>query len=351
MIALSLFVLLFRTFQAHGSFLGYVKIKTLPMSPKDGGSASDIPTKEDTGDIKFVDTGNDNERTVVLPLNRQDGSNPRVQLDTPEPGIFIYRLKEGFNYANCSKQLDEMVEAVTIQTRRGQPSQYERPGVSLSLFRVRQNSNERQDRPWNDSTAESADDGLESIKPLLEAIVLDFSTVDNVDLTSIQDLIDMRNVLDKHAAPHAVQWHFACVHNVWSKRALAAAGFGYPSFETADGRPQHFKSIYSLAEKSQADTAQQRDSEERAREEREREPSRRKSVVTSDIESAGAVRPIDESEKFTIETLEVTDDGKITKEQMDKMEAIQGINRPFFHPDVQSALTSAIGSKHLQESI
>jgi solute carrier family 26 (sodium-independent sulfate anion transporter), member 11 len=156
--------------------------------------------------------------------------------------------------------------------------------------------------------------------------------------------------LDKHAAPHTVQWHFACVYNKWSKRALAFAGFGYPSFETADGRPQHFKPIYSLADMSQSDPAQQRDDQEKVREDREGISSRRRSVVAQDIEAGRAGALTDEVEKLTIEVLEVTDDGKITKDQMGKMEAIHGINRPFFHPDVQSALISAVASKAIMEA-
>ncbi len=73
-----------------------------------------------------------------------------------------------------------------------------------------------------------------------------------MDLTSVQTLVDIKNALDKHAAPNPVQWHFACIHSQWTKRALSAAGFGFPSFESENGEPEHFKSIYSLAEMQDA---------------------------------------------------------------------------------------------------
>lgn len=60
-------------------------------------------------------------------------------------------------------------------------------------------------------------------------MVLDFSAVNNVDITSVQGLVDLRNTLDKHASPEAVEWHFASVRNRWARRALAVAGFGFPS--------------------------------------------------------------------------------------------------------------------------
>src|SRR6201999_2587401 len=78
---------------------------------------------------------------------------------------------------------------------------------------------------------------------------MDFSSVNHIDITAVQRLVDARNQLDRHAAPNAVQWHFACIyHSRWTKRALAAAGFGYPSQSVADGQARHWKSIYSVAE-------------------------------------------------------------------------------------------------------
>jgi solute carrier family 26 (sodium-independent sulfate anion transporter), member 11 len=147
-----------------------------------------------------------------------------------------------------------------------------------------------------------------------------------------------------------VQWHFACVYNVWSKRALASAGFGYPTFETADGRPQHFKPIYSLADMSQSPPAKQLDDQEQPREKGKKSSTRRGSAVAQDVESGRLGGLTDDTEKLHVKTLEVIDDGKITKDQTRRMEAIHGINRPFFHPDIQSALTSAIASKIIMEA-
>jgi sodium-independent sulfate anion transporter 11 len=131
MIALSLLVLLFRSFQTHGSFLGYSSLRTVETSKSPTpGSGSPVEDEVDSLKLNNHRTGLETERKVFLPLDRHDGSNPKIQLETPEPGIFIYRFKEGFNYTNCSKQLDEMSEYVTFATRRGQPPHFEKPGVS-----------------------------------------------------------------------------------------------------------------------------------------------------------------------------------------------------------------------------
>jgi hypothetical protein len=63
-------------------------------------------------------------------------------------------------------------------------------------------------------------------------VFLDCSTVDIVDITSVQDLVDARRSLDRHACRgrsgngRCVQWHFAGLCNRWARRALAVAGFG-----------------------------------------------------------------------------------------------------------------------------
>ena len=82
--------------------------------------------------------------------------------------------------------------------------------------------------------------------PTLKAVILDFSSVNNVDITSIQILIDVRNQLDRWAAPDTVEWHFAHITNRWTKRALVNAGFGYPTPPGPEFR--RWKPIFSVAE-------------------------------------------------------------------------------------------------------
>ena len=148
----------------------------------------------------------------------------------------------------------------------------------------------------------------------------------------MQCLIDNRNIIDRHAAPHSVQWHFASVFNPWTKRALAAAGFGYPSFETEDGRPQNFRPIYSLAEMADAEPKQQVQQVDSTG------PEVRRSRITNDVEREAY--DFTAQEKGQVERLEVRKEENTT-EEMSRMTTLQGSNRPFFHPDVQSALTSA----------
>ena len=84
--------------------------------------------------------------------------------------------------------------------------------------------------------------------------------MNNVDITSVQHLIDVRNQLDRWAAPDVIEWHIASITNRWTRRALVHAGFGYPT----PNSPQYhrWKPVFSVAEiggfDSAANTAQVR---------------------------------------------------------------------------------------------
>lgn len=54
-----------------------------------------------------------------------------------------------------------------------------------------------------------------------------------------------------------VQWHLACIKNRWTKRALGAAGFGFPTVPTIEY--SRWKPIFSVAEIGGAADAAQTD--------------------------------------------------------------------------------------------
>ncbi|KAJ5124971.1 sulfate anion transporter [Penicillium bovifimosum] len=176
-VCLSVVVLLFRHAKAPGHFLGQAWI-----------------------------SDRNSERPLFLPLDETE-ANPSIKVDRPRPGVFVYRFSEGLNYPNAGHYLDNLVQTIFKHTRRTNAEAYAKKG----------------DRPWND--ADSSDKDVSHL-PVLRAIILDFSAVNNVDVTCVQNLIDVRTQLDRRSAPVPVQWHFANVKNRWTKRALTAAGFG-----------------------------------------------------------------------------------------------------------------------------
>lgn len=185
-IATSGALLLFRLAKAKGAFVGPVKVYGL-------GSESLAP------------------HNLYIPLDHSDGSNPAVTATTPGDGIFIYRFNEGLLYPNINHFTEHMVAGIIAETRPGQLNPYGKLG----------------DRPWNVPGPRkiNPDTLKDDHRPFLRAVILDFQGVPHLDVTGLQNLIDVRGQLDRHAG-QAVPWHFANISSPWIRRALASAGFG-----------------------------------------------------------------------------------------------------------------------------
>ncbi|KAK1144526.1 hypothetical protein N8T08_005399 [Aspergillus melleus] len=319
-------ILLFRLAKARGQFLGRVRIHSVIGDHL-------LTNDEDPHSIS--------PRTIYLPTTHSDGSNPDITIEQPTPGIFIYRLSEGFNYPNANHYTDELVDHIFKTTRRTTQNIYENPG----------------DRPWNDPAPRrskaKANIDTTSHLPTLKAVILDFSSVNNVDVTSVQNLIDVRNQLDRYATPDKVQWHFAHINNKWTKRALVAAGFGFPpSVSNTGGVEQSWKPIFSVADvggSPELVTNQRNPDLESGSDDVDNTlPSKQYPQATE--------RSI-ESQTFGIEKEHSSEDGSTVAERRENantrrripgtMAVVEGINRPFFHIDITSALQSAVANSHL----
>jgi sodium-independent sulfate anion transporter 11 len=276
-ICASLALMLWRHLKSHGVFLG--KVTIYRATPDAIGRNGDSPDRRSS-------------REAYLPVNHHDGSNPALKFEQPYPGVFVYRFSEGFTYLNQQHYLDAVVEHVQATARPTKLDRYAKIG----------------DRPWNDPGPRRGQQiNLEDNRPTLRAIVLDFSSVNHVDVTSIQGLVDVRNQLDRYAAPEIVEWHFASISSRWTKRALTSAGFGYISTERVRAR-SHWTPVYSFAAVDAAVS--------------EPDPSK-----LHDLEAAGdgIARADGQNKGFP-----------------SKVTTVHGQNRPYFHIDVQAAVESAI---------
>jgi sodium-independent sulfate anion transporter 11 len=326
-IALSLLVLLLRTFRPHGSFLGRVLIRT-----------TSLHSPSSTGALIGESTA-DSERAVFLPLDRSDASNPHIPISVPTPGVFIYKFTAGLTYTNAATQLDALTTVVTSATKRGQPLVFDRPG----------------DRPWNVPRVTHVADAVSvDTRPYLKAVILDCCSVDLLDVTSVQVLLDTRHVLERHAAPRHVQWHFANIGSPWSKRALAAAGFGYPTFD--DQGPREFGGVYSFAELDASiqpvQAPRNRSSHAAstaaaAKKKKEGSDNSSPTDLESGEKSDASFTMDGEKKEGVVEKLEDTP----STNEMERLRAVHGMNRPFFHPDIESALTSVLATEFLREAI
>jgi len=176
------------------------------------------------GRVRVHASNNTSEaRDVFVPLARNRVVNPQIRVEPPSPGVLIYRFEETLVYPNCTILNNDIVDHVKTTTRRGKDLRL----VPLS------------DRAWNDPGPRygaAAEWEENQARPDLRAIVLDFSTVAQVDTTSVQTLVDTRGEIERWAN-HPVEFHFASILSPWIRRSLVAAGFGYDSTAQSPTRP------------------------------------------------------------------------------------------------------------------
>ncbi|OTA70608.1 sulfate permease [Hypoxylon sp. EC38] len=299
-VCVSFAVFIFRLFQAKGRFLGVARVRTVgDVRSSRGASETQSISQEQKTTSTLRGDGISSERNLFLPINHEDNSNPRIPLTHPYPGVFIYQFSELFNYPNATRFLDGLTAGIFKATRRTDPATLGKLG----------------DRPWNDPGPRRGkiivDDTEE--RPTLKAIILDFAAVNNVDATSVQALIDVRNQLDRYTSPDIVEWHFANVWNPWTRRALTAAGFGFlrPKEDAEAGR--RWKSVFSVVDLADAATPLSSDGR-----------SGEKRASRGDEEIGTQPHSIQENESLI------------------RQVPVYGLNRPFFHADLQEALDAVL---------
>ncbi len=116
--------------------------------------------------------------------------------------------------------------------------------------------------------------------------------------------------------PDRVEWHFASVSNRWTKRSLVASGFGGETRYDANNGDD--KSAYEPLIGAAGGASSGSDSKTA------QVTSKSKDV---DIEAAGEVTPV-----------------PTTRGNGGKLVPIYGVNRPYFHVDIETAVASAISS-------
>ncbi|KAF7552284.1 hypothetical protein G7Z17_g4430 [Cylindrodendrum hubeiense] len=312
--ALSIVLLLFRVARTKGNFLGRVAAQRIVHEKENFTQRSRSSSHTTLHSEK-------ESRDVFLPLDRKDASNPEIDVESPYPGIFIYRFSEGYNYTNQAYHIDTLVQHIMEKTRRMSEEHYEKES----------------DRPWNDAGPRKHKTHSDNL-PYLRAIVLDFSSVNNLDITCIQGLIDLRNSLDRYSAPDAVEWHFANIHNRWARRALASAGFGFPTSQNSEALDS-WTPAYSIAT-----TLIETDAHINHNHPRERDIESDTICVEDPVEGQSS-----ETEKGKV----VNAPGGLSTDAKDvpatyssgnhqPMAAIFGVDRPFFHIDLVDAVGVAV---------
>ncbi|CAF3572205.1 unnamed protein product, partial [Rotaria sp. Silwood2] len=121
------------------------------------------------------------------------------------------RLNESFLYPNANYYMEHLVEHIFRETKPGKVNPYGSLG----------------EQPWNLRTSRHPEKDLQTDdqRPYLHALILDFTGVAHLDITGLENLVDIRRQLDRYA-DKTINWHFVGLSNPWMKRALISAGFG-----------------------------------------------------------------------------------------------------------------------------
>jgi sodium-independent sulfate anion transporter 11 len=284
-VGLSFAMLLIRIARNPGKFRGAVNVTRIVRDPS--------PTSVSRSATTHAGT----VRQVFLPYATTDGRNKKVTVQPAYPGVFIYRFSENFNYINQAFHIDYLTTYIKSHTRRTQIDDGIRPF----------------DRLWCDAPPDKKLTEATSHLPILKALVLDLSTVNFIDITSLQGLLDLRITLEKYAAPARVEWHFSGVCNGWTRRALVFAGFGAPGEGEWSWCP-----AYTVA------TAEQRDVEE---------------MVRLDVQqgSGDAVQDVKNAAKASERMTSVG-----SADEKTAYVPLYGVDRPFFHVDLHDAVDAAV---------
>lgn len=288
--AFSFAILLWRIAKSPGHFLGKIDVYSAGRENLRAGAS--IPHESFAGE---------KSHPGFVPFDKSDLSNPDLAISSPAPGVFVYRFSEGLNYINSARHLDALTIHIFKHTRRTEVDRFAKLG----------------DRPWNDPGPRRGQVlNTEEIlaRPTLRAVVLDFTAVNLLDVTSAQALIDLRDQFNRYAEPDVVEWHFAGVCNRWTKRALVAAGFGADralSTGSSDEKGAASGPLIAVAGAAGSDSE----------------------VI---VVPSGSGKHADDIEGGGISPVQST------RGANRRLVPVYGINRPFFHIDLETAVKSAV---------
>lgn len=120
-------------------------------------------------------------------------------------GILMCRIDESFTYPNSGFISDKIITYCKENTRR---------------FHTITNKG---DRAWNDD-ANPARDAARAALPRLHAVIIDFASVNRLDSSGLQAIVDAQNTLNRYAGHH-VEFHFSNILHPAIRRSLIVSGF------------------------------------------------------------------------------------------------------------------------------
>lgn len=147
-----------------------------------------------------------------------------------------------------------------------------------------------------------------------------------------------------------MDWHLACINNRWTKRALASAGFGFPTPQAGTPSLERWKPVFSVADiggqHSAAAVAEYTENEKELRRQRTEEAARgggggdKADVIAHGHDRTSSTSGSDLAQQLESSKAYGGGKGGLTA----RVALVHGLNRPLFHTDLTSALQSAIAN-------
>ncbi|ORX53071.1 sulfate permease [Hesseltinella vesiculosa] len=285
-VGLSILILLFRIARPRFWALGRVPL------------ISDVPKTEPAHQrYLYVSPNHPSLGKLVEPLPR---------------GILMCRVEESFTYPNSSYVVDRIVEYCKDQTRRGGPVP------------------KKSERAWNDASTAASDADRQKL-PILHALILDFASVNRLDSSGLQAVVDAQTALNRHAGQH-VEFHFVNIVHPAIRQSLIVAGFGT---QPLPGQEQHGQEILPVVPVSMDGPQQPTASQSRA-------------SSSNDIESN-----LDD-EKFQLDHIDHDFANKTRNGSASTLSLPIPVPKdvyPFFHWSGDEAVNAATHSLSLRETI
>jgi len=138
-----------------------------------------------------------------------------------------------------------------------------------------------------------------------------------------------------------VEWHFAGLHNKWTRKSLAVVGFGRPSLSPGGDGPGNWCPAYSVASSLAGATEKDRRlAGARKKEVNEMdEESRTNEKQSASAKITGNGVSNDKDIKQEVDSQNVGGD---SANKTKSREPVYAVDRPFFHIDLSDAVDTAV---------
>jgi sodium-independent sulfate anion transporter 11 len=190
-VGMSIVILLFRIARPRFWGLGRIPLSTAISSASCDDEKKQRYSVSESQNYLYVPESHPSLGKLVEPL--------------PE-GILMCRVDESFTYPNSSFISDKIITYCKKRTRSN--------GKFLT----------KGERQWNDDATPALIAARENL-PRLHALILDFASVNRLDSSGLQAIVDAQNTLNRYSGHH-VEFHFVNILHPAIRRCLIVAQFG-----------------------------------------------------------------------------------------------------------------------------